>query len=105
MVKTTASALLLAAALALAPGTARAQDGAAPTAHAKIKCTCRFQGRDYELGQQACIKAPDGPQLARCSKVLNNTSWNFTGLPCTLARTGQPATGYLAASGLGANHR
>lgn len=103
MVKTVLVVLI--AGFWLAPGAAQSQEGVARAAVPAIKCTCRFQGRDYQLGEHACLKAAGGPQLARCSKVLNNTSWNFTGLACTLARTGSPLKGELAASGLGANRR
>ncbi len=47
-----------------------------------IDCTCRYKGQDYQQGDMVCLNSPSGPQLARCGFVLNNTSWNFTGMGC-----------------------
>jgi hypothetical protein len=38
-------------------------------------CQCLANGRKFEQGQVACLKLPTGFQLARCGKVLNNSSW------------------------------
>ena len=51
-------------------------------AQTKIPCTCRFQGVDFGLGEEICMKRPAGSTLARCEMVLNNTSWKFTEAPC-----------------------
>lgn len=67
----------------------------------KIDCTCRYQGQDFQLGDMICLKSPNGPQLARCGFVQNNTSWNFTGAGCVyssatpfyLAKPGQAEDG------------
>jgi hypothetical protein len=52
-------------------------------------CTCRSQGRDYELGQSACLPSPKGARIATCGMVLNNTSWQFTDAPCTISAVPQ----------------
>ena len=51
-------------------------------AYAGSQCTCRFVGGDIAEGQTACIKTPKGMVLARCERVLNNTSWKMLGTPC-----------------------
>ena len=48
-------------------------------------CTCRHSGGDVEEGQTACIKGPKGMTMARCDRVLNNTSWKMLDTPCPLA--------------------
>jgi hypothetical protein len=48
-------------------------------------CTCRYNGGDIVEGQTACIRTPEGMQLALCDRVLNNTSWKFLGQPCPTA--------------------
>lgn len=50
-----------------------------------IPCTCRYQGEDFELGQEICLKSPSGEAIARCEMMLNNTSWKFTKTPCPIA--------------------
>lgn len=40
-----------------------------------IDCTCRFGGENFQLGDIVCLKGPDGPRLAQCDMMLNNTSW------------------------------
>jgi hypothetical protein len=50
-----------------------------------ISCSCRHQGLDYSLGETICLKGPNGPRMATCSMVLNNTSWKFTEAPCPFA--------------------
>jgi len=56
---------------------------AAPAAFAEPKkCSCRYAGQSYEIKTCACIDRGDGPQLACCTIVLNNTSWTFTGKSC-----------------------
>ena len=52
-------------------------------------CTCRSRGRDYELGQSACLQSPKGARIATCGMVLNNTSWQFTDAPCTISAVPQ----------------
>ncbi len=53
-------------------------------AQTKIPCTCRFQGADFGLGEEICMKRPAGSTMARCEMVLNNTSWKFTEAPCPI---------------------
>jgi hypothetical protein len=48
-------------------------------------CFCRHRDGQTPLGQTACIRSPDGLQMALCERVLNNTSWKFTGAPCPAA--------------------
>ena len=50
-----------------------------------IPCRCRFRGRDYRLGELACMATPSGEMLVRCDLMLNNTSWVPTTTPCTLS--------------------
>ena len=56
---------------------------------ASADCTCRWQGRDYDLGQSACLQSPKGARIATCGMVLNNTSWQFTETPCTVSAAPQ----------------
>ncbi len=49
-------------------------------------CTCR--GRDgaaVELGGYTCLNTAEGPRLARCEMVLNNSSWRTTEESCPVA--------------------
>ena len=75
------AALTLVGAIAMAPA-------------ALADCTCR--GRDgsaVELGGYTCLNTADGPRLARCEMVLNNSSWKVTEEDCPTARaTRVPAT-------------
>jgi hypothetical protein len=52
---------------------------------AAADCTCRSQGRDFELGQSTCLQTPKGARIATCGMVLNNTSWQFTNTPCVVS--------------------
>jgi len=52
---------------------------------AAADCTCRYQGRDFELGQNVCLSTPQGARIATCGMVLNNTSWKFTETPCVVS--------------------
>ncbi|MBB6168022.1 hypothetical protein [Chelatococcus composti] len=47
-----------------------------------MPCTCRAQGRDYEIGAVVCLSTSAGPRLATCGMELNNTSWKLTSEPC-----------------------
>lgn len=49
---------------------------------ASADCLCRANGTAFEQGQLACITLPDGPSLARCEKVLNNSSWKILKKGC-----------------------
>ena len=50
--------------------------------HAPAECLCRAQGRMFSLGESACLRTAEGPRLAQCEMVLNNTSWRFTERSC-----------------------
>ena len=52
---------------------------------AAADCTCRSQGRNYELGKSACLPTPKGARIATCGMVLNNTSWQFSDTPCVVS--------------------
>lgn len=69
-------ALCIAVLLAVAAGSA---------ARADPNCTCRSQGRDYELGKNVCLQTPKGARIATCGMVLNNTSWQFSDTPCVIS--------------------
>lgn len=59
---------------------------------AEPRCTCRYAGQSYDLGTCVCMKAPGGiEQRVCCGMVLNNTSWEFTGEGCPVARAGPAA--------------
>ncbi len=45
-------------------------------------CTCRNAGKDVPEGQSACLQTADGPKIATCARVLNNTSWKITKQSC-----------------------
>lgn len=68
---------------------------------ASADCTCRSQGRDYELGQSVCLQSPKGARIATCGMVLNNTSWQFTETPCTVSAVPQA---HPAPAGAAAQH-
>src|SRR5205085_4012882 len=59
---------------------------AASDASRAADCTCRSQGRDYELGKSVCLQTPQGARIATCGMVLNNTSWQFSETPCVMSR-------------------
>jgi hypothetical protein len=60
--------------------------GLIPSA-AKAECTCLFAGGAVEHGQTACIQTAKGKQLARCEKVLNNSSWTFLDEACDVEQS------------------
>jgi hypothetical protein len=57
------------------------RDGEKRVAEA-LECRCLAQGRSFGLGETACLRTSEGPRLAECGMVLNNTSWRFTQRPC-----------------------
>jgi hypothetical protein len=73
---------------------------------AAADCTCRSQGRDYELGRSVCLQSPKGARIATCGMVLNNTSWQFTETPCTVSAVPQdlPEAGSERATAHGQTH-
>ena len=52
------------------------------SAPAQADCTCRAQGRNFEQGQAVCLATPNGPRIATCGMVLNNSSWELSQSPC-----------------------
>lgn len=61
---------------------ALATAAAAYATETSADCTCRAFGRDFALGQSACLATPAGFRLATCGMVLNNTAWHFSPTPC-----------------------
>jgi len=59
------------------------------SAKAGPNCTCRHSGGDVLEGEAACIKTPKGMAMARCERVLNNTSWKMLDVPCPFASAEQ----------------
>lgn len=57
----------------------------AGVSHAGENCTCRGNGRDIPEGQTVCLKTASGMKLARCERVLNNTSWKILDTDCPTA--------------------
>lgn len=49
-------------------------------------CTCRGNGQNIPEGQTVCLKTASGNKLARCERVLNNTSWKMLGEECPVAQ-------------------
>ena len=50
-------------------------------------CNCVANGQRVELGQLFCIRTASGKQfLARCERVLNNTSWKRVQDSCPSAQ-------------------
>lgn len=45
--------------------------------------TCRLGGADVPLGQQRCLRTPQGQQLAECGIALNTSTWRANGGPCS----------------------
>jgi|GEM_PF-4162097 len=68
----------------------------AASADGPIPCTCRAEGTSFGLGAVLCMKTPDGRQLVRCERVLNNTSWQPMQTPCPTARAGATVIAGLA---------
>jgi hypothetical protein len=68
--------------------------GSAP---ALADCTCRSRDVVANEGEVVCLNTPLGQRLARCDKVLNNSSWTFLQGACpTASRTSTPASHALA---------
>jgi hypothetical protein len=68
--------LVLKAGLAASAGAAFAGDN----------CTCRGNGTDIPEGETVCLKTASGMKLARCARVLNNTSWKILENDCPTAQ-------------------
>ncbi|WP_197716862.1 hypothetical protein [Mesorhizobium sp. DCY119] len=48
-------------------------------------CQCLANGKVYHHGELACLKLPNGNQLARCDMVLNNSAWKKVSDGCPQA--------------------
>jgi hypothetical protein len=59
---------------------------------AEADCTCVYAGGNVEHGQTACIQTAKGKQLARCEKVLNNSSWTFLNEACDVEQSQRVST-------------
>ncbi|WP_197673725.1 hypothetical protein [Stappia sp. ES.058] len=64
--------------------------GAASQQTARSSCTCRYFGQDYHLGETVCLRGPDGMRIARCSMLLNNTTWKPLEEGCPTTRLFMP---------------
>jgi hypothetical protein len=65
---------------------------------AETQCTCRSASQSYAVGTCACLDRPGGgSELACCGTVLNNTSWQFTGKSCPIARNEPAASMWMRA--------
>ena len=49
---------------------------------ARADCLCAANGLRYEQGETTCIRLSSGSYLARCEKVLNNSSWTKISNDC-----------------------
>jgi len=58
---------------------------------ASPECTCRAMGRSFDLGRTVCLSTPNGPRVATCVMVLNNTSWEFSETPCVVSVVPPPS--------------
>jgi hypothetical protein len=53
---------------------------------------CRSRAGPVPLGAVVCLEIPCvGRRMARCDRVLNNTSWTFLDQPCPVASRQPPA--------------
>lgn len=72
------------------------------TSYAGPTCTCLYDGKRFELASCACMKTPNGPHIACCGQVLNNSSWMITNRSCPVAsavdRPTHATQDYLASS-------
>jgi hypothetical protein len=81
------AAIAGAAILGVISSGAYAQDAPQPRpvqaqGHNPAECLCRAQGATFAVGETACLRTSEGPRIAECGMVLNNTSWQFTQRPC-----------------------
>ncbi len=61
---------------------------------AMATCTCIYKGGTVKEGETACIWTAKGNALARCEKVLNNTSWKLLGKACPADLSSDHAPGH-----------
>ena len=50
-------------------------------------CTCRAKNIVASEGEVVCLQTANGGRIARCEKVLNNTSWRFLPGRCSIDAT------------------
>jgi hypothetical protein len=55
----------------------------ATAAPAAADCECIYAGGTAKEGTTICLQTQNGFRLAKCGKVLNNTSWAFSDTECT----------------------
>ena len=54
-----------------------------------IPCRCRFQNRDFRVGDVVCMSTHVGTVLTRCDLLDNNTSWMPSDTPCVFSDAGE----------------
>jgi hypothetical protein len=64
---------------------------------ASADCTCRSRDIVANEGEVVCLNTPLGQRLARCDKVLNNTSWTFLQDACPSAKLTDTPAGHALA--------
>lgn len=67
----------------------------AGTLPAYADCMCAANGTRYEQGAVACLTVSGRSWLARCGKVLNNSSWEKIGDGCPQSRAAEPPSSNL----------
>ncbi len=45
-------------------------------------CTCRAEGREFDMGASICLQTPEGRRIATCEMDQNVTSWRPTERRC-----------------------
>lgn len=75
---------LMMLALAEAPAAAKVPDNplSAELKQPTITWSCVLAGKRMAQGAKACLSTGQGQRLAICGKVLNNSSWLFSGKSC-----------------------
>ena len=58
---------------------------ALPAAGEAHDCLCRSDTSFHPEGSVVCLRVNGEERLARCERVLNNTSWHFLGKGCPVA--------------------
>ena len=63
-----------------------------PAAGAAHDCLCQSDASFYPQGSVVCLHVNGEDRLARCEKVLNNSSWRILGKGCPVAASTVPTT-------------
>lgn len=71
-------------------GARAAEPGPGMAAPELPPCTCRAQGKVFDMGEQICLATPDGPRMALCAMDQNVTSWKPTAQTCPSASRRAP---------------